>query len=238
VPDQLAIVVKTARREERDYLGEMLHSLKRSSPSLVGLHSLWVSHTEGPVERLWPDGSCQRIDPGPGQRLTLHQNAARCIKWAAGAGATWAMVLEDDLDFCDDFIGSVLRWLHDHARTDRLMYVFGANYAQIALCVRRGETSWDYPVTAFYGAQACAWRTEDAAQLARWLGPDPSYGGVTDHGHDLLLQRWGKERGLTHFLASAPSFVQHIGQASGIGNRYFQFGSWPGRIWSYKGRIV
>jgi hypothetical protein len=169
-------------------------------------------------------------------RLTLHQNAARAIRVAAGAGATWAMVLEDDLDFCADFVGSTLRWLRDNARADRLMYAFGANYAQIALCVLRRQPFWAYPVTAFYGAQACAWRTEDALQLAKWLGPDPTYGGVRDHGHDLLLQRWGKERGLTHFLASAPSFVQHVGSASGIGNRYFGFPTWPGRQWKYRGR--
>jgi hypothetical protein len=194
-----------------------------------------VSHTEGPLERLFEDGRAEVVDTAEAP-LTLHQNAARAIRVTANAGATWALVLEDDLDFCADFVGSLLRWLRDHTRADRLMYVFGANYSQLKVCMMHGLASWDYPVKAFYGAQACAWRTEDALQLAEWLGPNPSYGGVTDHGHDLLLQKWGKGRGLTYFLAAAPSFVEHVGRASGIGNRYFHFPTWPGRRWTYQGR--
>src|SRR5690606_22110405 len=129
------------------------------------------------------------------------------IAIAAASGARWAMVIEDDIDVCADFLESVETWLEEHARADRLMYALGANYAQIEFVAAQGGTEWAYPVPAFYGAQALAWAREDAAQLAEWLGPDPSYDGKRDHGHDLLLQRWGATRGLRFFAAAAPCFV-------------------------------
>jgi len=114
------------------------------------------------------------------------------------------------------------------------MYVLGANYAQIQMVhERQGDGAWAYPVGGFYGAQALVWRKRDALQLAEWLGPDPDYNGTKNHGHDLKLQQWGKKLGIDYFTASVPCMVQHIGEQSGIGNRFFQF-PWGGREWSYK----
>jgi hypothetical protein len=222
----------------RNYLGETLTNLERSGALRFRspLSSLHIVDSGSPelakflVSQV-PDSFVPRAEFHSG-RWTLHQTAQRAIAAVAGDPcANWCLVLEDDLDFCDRFLESVVGWLDDHARDDRLMYAFGANYIQIASHFRAGE--WDYPVGAFYGAQALAWKREDAAQLAEWLGPDPNYNGIRDHGHDLLLQQWGKSRGLTHFLASAPSFVQHVGVESGINNRFFEFVTWPGRDWYY-----
>lgn len=223
-PLQISIAIKTCRRESGvKYLRQTIANLDRggvkSSAHLSGIHTV--------------DGSDGR---------SLHQNAQRAIEIAAAdPNADYCLVLEDDIDVCANFLESVANWLLDHASDNRRnhsqiggMYVFGANYSQITAAVARGETSWLYPISAFYGAQALAWSRSDAEQLAQWLGPDPHYNEVRNHGHDLLLQKWGASIGLTHFLASAPSFVQHIGGQSGIGNRFFQFQSWPGRDWEYR----
>lgn len=227
-----SIAIKTHDRTPRggrNYLEETLDNFCRATALTDVSHGLYIARGEG---------------------RTLHQNAREAIRMAAEHPdrARWVMVLEDDLDFCDGFLDSALRWLEDHASDERLMYAFGANYDQIRVATERGLTAWHYPVDAFYGAQALAWKREDAAELAEWLGPDPFYrsldkqtGEVTeirDHGHDLLLQHWGRHRGVTHFLASAPSFVQHIGRQSGIGNGSFQFTSWPGRDYRYEGRGI
>jgi glycosyltransferase involved in cell wall biosynthesis len=95
---------------------------------------------------------------------------------------------------------------------------------------------WRYPIEYFYGAQALAFSTEDAQHLAEWLGTDPQYQGKRDRHHDLLLQDWGRELGLTHFAASVPCFVQHVGEESSLGNSVFRFDSWPGHDWRYRGR--
>jgi hypothetical protein len=247
--NDFALVVKTADRSPRkNYLRETLYNLARAgvweSTMLHSLHVVDTGGSPGFLEKevfrlndgsLWDDGSIV-LHTQP-EKLTLHQNAARCIRVASEQAAPWSMVVEDDVDFCDDFLGSVARWLHDviKERGQSLMYVFGANYDQVGDLARAGKNSWSYPLKAFYGNQALVWKQKTAKALAEWLGPDPSYNGVRDHGHDLLLQRWGREMGAPHFVSSCPSFVQHIGNESGISNRFFHFASWPGRAWSYKG---
>jgi len=231
-PQDIGTAIKTCPRAGTDYLQQTLTNLQRATHD----QTLALAVTDG-------------------RGLTLHQNAAQAIRLGVDLGTPWVLVLEDDLDFCDDFLGSVARWLTDHAEmTGRLsasdnglviephlMYVFGANYSQIEREMARGRTWWDYPAHAFYGAQALCWRRAVAAELVAWLGSDPYYEGadgqeIRDHGHDLLLQRWGRTKEHTHFLASAPSFVQHVGEVSGIGNRFFRFENWPGRAWRYEGR--
>jgi glycosyltransferase involved in cell wall biosynthesis len=172
-----------------------------------------------------------RFDSAP--KRTLHQTAAVAIRSASEAAARWVLVLEDDIDVCDDFLESVAAWLEQHATSRHRMYAFGASYSpQIRLANNAGRTIWPYHIPQFYGAQALAWAREDAQQLAEWLGDDPSYKGNRDAHHDILLQQWGQGLGLTHFAASVPSFVQHIGTESTLDNDPFVF-PWPGSEWSY-----
>jgi hypothetical protein len=214
----VSIAIKTRDRAPRkDFLEETMENLRRA-----GIHK--SAHFD----------SLFVVD---GAERTLHQNAQTCIEVASiRKTAKYTMVLEDDLDFVNDFLENAVAWLEANPGFE--MYALGANYAQIVSAVRKGRDYWLYPVGAFYGAQALVWRRETAEQLAKWLGPDPEYNGVRDHGHDLKLQQWGRERGAEFFLASAPSMVQHIGNESGIGNRFFQFESFPGHEWKYERRSV
>lgn len=249
----IAVAIKTADRGvngSRNYLGDTLDNLERAgvfrSPCLHGPVTLIdTGRGESPgfaLRASAPYGEHTRVDYE--RPRTMHENATHAIRTAASAGADFALVLEDDIDVCDRFLDSVAAWLEDHARPDPMMYSFGANYGQIRAAWQRGHTSWDYPVGAFYGALACAWSRASAEDLLEWYGPDPHYPKVVDDvlhkirdcGHDLRLGHWGRERGLTHFLASAPCFVQHVGHESGIGNRKIQYAGWAGRGWSYVDR--
>lgn len=237
--ERVSIALKTKDRSpNRNFALATLENLHRagafSSPHFAGLSVVVSSRSVGYLAGAVVEPALFDVAD-----RTLHQNAQRSIQRASEVDAEWAMVLEDDLDFVDCFLESVVAWLRDQDVCP--MYALGANYSQIETAVERGRSSWEYPVGAFYGAQALVWRREDAAQLADWLGPDPFYPGrhgqeVRDHGHDLLLQRWGRERGREYFIASAPSMVQHVGAASGIGNRFFQFQSFPGPGWRYRPR--
>jgi hypothetical protein len=215
----IGIAIKTIDRSPKhNYLQETCENLRRALGT-------------PPVE------ARPQIVISDGHGLTLHQGAAKAIQAGVDLGTPWVLVLEDDLDFCDDFLGSVARWLMDHAEDRYPMYVFGASYPQVVEAILAGRTSWEYPVGAFYGAQALCWKREVAEQLVQWLGPDPAMGAVKDRGHDLLLGRgWAPAIGATHFLASCPSFVQHIGRQSSLDTtQFFQF-PWPGRGWCYMGR--
>lgn len=250
---KIGVAIKTADRGavgSRNYIGATLANLRRAgafgSEHLAGdIVLVDTGRGDAPdyIRRAVSgdpalDGAPLEIDSA-GER-SLHANAARAIQRAAATeGADYALVLEDDTDFCDDFLGSVARWLADHDDGLPNMFAFGANYRQIGAAWRRGETSWPYPCNSFYGAVACAWRREWALDVLDWYGPDPAYlnqdgSRIYDRGHDLMLGRWGRERhGLRHYVASAPCFVQHVGEESGLGNRVITYGSWCGPGWSY-----
>jgi glycosyltransferase involved in cell wall biosynthesis len=236
------VVIKTVDRgPQRNYLGDTLRNLARSGMwGSEHLHSLAVVDSGSPdLEVFRQDEIAANVPEHPPLytgEWSLHQTAQRAIEGGAEAGADWVLVLEDDIDVCDFFLDAVARWLEEHARPCYRMYAFGANRVQIEHAHAAGRTLWRYPVGDFYGAQALAWAREDAAELAEWLGEDPDYEGEREHHHDLLLQEWGRRYGLTHFAASVPSFVQHIGGESSLGNRTFSFDSWQGRQWRYGGQ--
>lgn len=242
------IVVKTINRVPTggvNYLGKTIDNLARGgvfkSPHLHKF--IIVDSGSEDVERFIKEefySRCQLIDSNINHRFmeygdnhTLHQCASRAIKLSSeDLEVTWSMVIEDDIDVCSNFLESVVAWLSKYASDSHRMYALGANYSQIAHSYARGQEFWKYPVSAFYGAQALVWSRSDADQLSSWLGDDPHYDGVRNHGHDLLLQRWGQSLDISHFLATVPCFVQHIGERSGIGNKFFTF-PFAGREWSY-----
>jgi hypothetical protein len=239
----VGLAIKTKDRTPRpNFLAETLQNLQRAGV-FVSKHLVRPIHVVDSGFSPDPAYTYRAIQPTEQMAFvvdaadrTMHQNAARCIRLASGLGADWTMVIEDDIDVCDKFLECAVAWLEDHRDPGPQMYVFGANYVQIREATRRRQSFWSYPVDAFYGAQCCAWRTEDAIALADWLGEDPNYNGDRTHGHDLLLHQWGKVVGLKFFKASAPSFVQHIGAASVLNNEFFTFDSWPGRSWRYAGK--
>lgn len=237
---KIAIAIKTVDRSpEPNYLGQTLRNLERAGVfESEHFHSLTIVDG-GSVDLaayIMSESVSQMDAIVDHAERTLQQNARRAIKVAASTDADWCLVLEDDIDVCDDFLGSVARWLEEHASDEFPMYVFGANYQNVALEEALNETLWRYPIGYFYGAQALAWKREVAAELAEWLGPDPDYDGNRDRHHDLLLRRWAEEKGFEHFGGTVPAFVQHIGKSSTLGNVYFQFGTWRGPNWRYEGR--
>ena len=149
--------------------------------------------------------------------------------------AAWVVFLEDDIDVCDRFFDSVGAWLDDCARDDRRVYALGS--CQVSK-KSRGRAA-DIGIEHFFGTQAFALRRDDAIDLSAYL--DEHVYDRTDTGaqYDLLMHDWALTRwpSVRHFLASVPSFVQHIGRESVIEPRpsTHLFASWPGREWSYVG---
>lgn len=164
-------------------------------------------------------------------------NVARALRTAADTGAPWVLFLEDDIDVCDAFLDGVGAWLDKHAREDRRVYAFGANYGVVATLALRDVETWDYPIQGYYGTQAFALRNEDARSLSEYLAADPERVNAGGAAWDLVMHEWAAETwpAIRHFLASCPSFVQHTGRTSIIAPRpeTHTFPSWPGRDWSY-----
>jgi len=241
--DISAAMVTIDRSPGRNYLAETLDNLVRggllTSPRLDSL-TICDSGPGWSFAARERDASAAAGVPAcwahpSGIRITANENVA----WALGIAASkapWCLFLEDDVDVCADFFDSVGAWLDDHAAPDRLVYAFACPYLQVKDAVAAGDASWDYPIKgAFYGTQAFAVRSEDAADLAAFLRADPYRMNPGGSCWDLIMQIWALEKGAEFFLASAPSFAEHIGRESVVAPRpaTHTCPSWPGREWSY-----
>lgn len=237
--DIAAVMVTVDRSPGANYLAETLTNLHRSDLARsidqgrllrLELVSPDLGFAADAIDDCYTGGASEGKCPA-------NLNVASALRLGADTGAPWVLFLEDDIDVCADFFDSVGAWLDDHARDDRRVYAFGANYGWIEEATAAGCTAANYPIGKFYGTQAFALRSEDALSLSAYLVAH-CY-DRTDDGtaYDLLMADWARQTWpeIGHFLASCPSFVDHIGRTSSIRPRpeTHTFPSWPGREWSY-----
>jgi hypothetical protein len=269
---KIAVAIETKDRRisgGTNYIGETLRNLRRtdfwSSPAL---HSLRIvsggeldDFVEAEIEPNIPTGaSLEYILPPP--ICTRQQNGARAIRAGAETDADWVVKLEDDLDFIDTFMESLVAWLSDYGHAHVPMFSLAATFQEVRqsrfepgeslllpgpsfprarAMMARGDAIAAHQVAGYWGAQALVWKRPMAVQLASWLGDDPFlWDGKEQHrerGHDLLLQVWGRSLEAKAFAVAVPSFVQHIGVQSNIHNPFFEF-PFPGRQWLYQRRTT
>jgi len=245
------ITVDRTSRGKKDYLAETLKNLRRSGMLRSDRWNTFTVFDSGSPSD-WPMFSYMKqlgitvSHASVGGRLAC-QNAGHALILGGLSGAPWVLFLEDDLDFCADFLGSVGRFLDKYGSDERneryRLYSFGAAYDQVTQAARNGADCWPYPIDAFYGTQCFAIRATDAVSLGNYISTNPPIGGrggvVNPNAYDLMFHDWAKNLYPGNcFLASASSFVQHIGRESICTGKEetHQFESWPGREWSYQPR--
>ena len=168
----------------------------------------------------------------PRRALTRNENGLALLRGVPPCD--WVLHLEDDVVFCEDFLGSVARWLARYA-CDRKVYTF---------CVMRGHPTvdceaWDQPQNA-WGCMVVAMRWRRVQELADWVEQrlpgwrEGQSDGWRKSGFDMMLRQWAGEP----FLASNPSFAQHVGRESlthAFRNRPFiKSPFFAGPDWSYR----
>lgn len=245
--DIAAVMITVDRTPRQNYVEETLGNLARAGlfrsnrvDSLLCCPSK-LSDDNRPLLDAW----LNTVGPWMAARI-IHplkdylpnENVARALAAGVATSAPWVLFLEDDIDTCADFFDSVGAWLDDHARPDRHIYAFGCAYPQCAELPERGIHAWhEYPIRGFWGTQAFAISSEDAASLSEYLQRDPYVMNPAGAAWDLAMHKWAAERWpeIEHFSISCPSFVEHIGRESVIDPRptTHTFPSWPGREWSY-----
>jgi hypothetical protein len=219
----------------RNYLHDTLASFAASGPARAGVSYELHLFDTGSSDPTWLDGVAGEHH-FPAKRLRANQNVVALLRAGAEADCEWVIWLEDDLAFCSDFLGSIDRWLTEHAREDRRVYAFHASYQEVLEAFERGETAWDYPIDYFYGTQCIAMRPEDAASSADKI-EELALAWRASAEHDLMIKNWAKERWpeIDCFLASVPSFVQHTGSESTLHLGSLQENpSFQGPDWSYR----
>lgn len=239
--DIAAVLITVDRSPQQNYLGETLSNLERGGLNTSRrLHSLTLVDS-GPGS-MWAEsrarGTMRTSGPRVGRRCA-NTNVAAALDIGAATACRWVLFLEDDIDVCADFFDSVGAWLDEAGCLGEYpIYALGANYPQVDEAVAAGLSSWEYLVRQFYGTQALVIDSEYARSIADYLSAH-CYDRTNDGtAYDLLMSDWALRHGFSHFLASCPSFVQHIGRSSSIRPRprTHTFPSWPGRDWSYLNR--
>lgn len=222
---QLAITIRTADRSPRqNYLGGTLRRLHEQGVDLSTVH---VCFTDPDIE--WAEAEWRGLPRPqchvPMSRLGANLNGLAQIEAGLATGAAWILALEDDLEFCADFVPSVNAWLADHARADRHVFrFFGFSPAP------KGASAFDCPLPKLRGSQAIALRAEDAADFVAWGHRHAhdwvkrtswrSPGANPLIAFDKFVAAWALERwpGVPGVL-SHPHFVNHIGNQSSIHSR-------------------
>src|SRR5690606_2064806 len=113
----------------------------------------------------------------------------------------WVLHLEDDVKPCADLIGSVTRWLEQHAHEGvRLTSFFTPSIkkADMRAAHDAGATALPFPTTRWASAVAFAMRWTDAQACGQWIldhastwrvGPDyPTWANA--RGADRMVGAW------------------------------------------------
>jgi hypothetical protein len=234
----LMIGITTADRSPRkNYIADTLHQLWQQGvpPSQVHVFAsapdvAWL-HREVETRLMLTVSDLCTLHV-PKKRLTRNENGLALLQGLPPS--VWALHLEDDLLFCADFVGSVTRWLRDHAEPVRKVYTF---------CTFKVPTDhalpyWDQPRDS-YGCQAVAMRHADLRHFGRTVKAElPNWRrsmskGWRESGFDMLMRKWARQP----FRASHPSFVQHVGDetlAHAFRNRkVMRAKNFAGTTWTY-----
>jgi len=163
-------------------------------------------------------------------RLSLLGNAARALSQGSQQDCDFVIFLEDDIEVCSRWLESIDGWLSHYCSEAMRIAVFYTPYPDVLRCFKEKRPVWKYPSRAFYGSQCFALRRDDAESLSRYLS------SVECKGTDLIIKDWLNLTYPTNpfFYASCPSFVQHIGIDSSLGERKaHQCSSYQGQNWKF-----
>lgn len=218
---RLTITIRTANRApRRNYLGRTVRSLIAHGVAAEAIHLVLTDPDDD-----WIDeevGSHPVVRHVPNVRRTPNANGLAQIAVLDEAPAEWLLMLEDDIDVCDDFPGSVLRWLDRHARPEVHVYRFCAFGGALA----NAPGVAIYPLREQRGSQAIALRGDEAPACLSWAAVKGKswrprgarFQDQPDLGFDKLIGYWALDRWPTSRVSyvSEPHMVRHIGIESGL----------------------
>lgn len=218
---RLTITIRTSNRQpKRNYLGRTVRSLIAHGVAAKDVHLVvtdpdtrWLSEELRDLPVV-----CHQ----PTMRRSPNANGLAQIAVLDVAPATWLVMLEDDIEVCADFPGSVLRWLDRHERPDVHVYRFCAFGASL----ERRQGVAIYGLREQRGSQAIAIRSEDARDCAAWASDkgdhwrprSAKFQDQPERGFDKLIGYWALDRWPESYVGyvSDPHLVRHIGTESGL----------------------
>jgi hypothetical protein len=178
----IAITIETKDRRlngGENYLGQTIRNLRRATNEFddggvcsIDIVCNGIAGKDFELREVWEplNGFEARFHLKDGTR---QQNGARAIRvGAAQPYAEWVLKLEDDLDFCDDFIGSVSRWLAKYGHAAVPMFSLGGHvrHGQLLAVYARRDAAPGRPVVPLRARGARARAGDPLAPCPRVLG--------------------------------------------------------------------
>jgi len=241
---KLLLTIRTADRSpKQNYLGQTVRSLLAGGVQASAIH---LVPTNDRLDWLRQElGSLDLPVHPPSAKRTPNENGLAQIDLLRQYPADWIVMSEDDLEWCADPLGSIERWLDDHATNGRLLYRFFAFGTLRPWSASASEA----PLKEQRGSQVVAMRADDALRFAcwakqhrlTWRPPGAPFQQRPHDGFDKLLGYWALQANpkMENGLVSRPFFVRHLGVESSIHShgvrRDDQF---AGAKWSYRYEVA
>jgi hypothetical protein len=218
VRPSLLFTLRTANRAPKaNYLARTVQSLWTAGVPSDQIH---VFPTD-------PDVSWMPELPGvhvhiPEATRTPNMNGIAPIALLDSVHADWIVLSEDDLQWCDEPIDAMARWLADYAKPDVMVYRFFA----FDRLTRLGGYVASVPLREHKGSQVVVLRAADARRFAAWATANSKhwrprgapFQDQPDNGFDKLVGYWALQDRPTvdYGFVSYPFFVKHIGTDSSL----------------------
>lgn len=240
---KLLLTIRTANRAPKtNYLGQTIASLIRGGMSAGDIH---LVPTDPSVDWMGPVLASVPYVHAPTRPRGPNANGLAQIDLLDQFHADWIVLSEDDLEWCNDPLGSMARWLEDYATSDVLIYRF-FTFGQTKPVSAHAVTS---PLREMRGSQVVALRADDARRFAAWARQHPLDWRPKDapfqhrphDGFDKLLGYWALQDrpDVTTSLVSSPFLVKHLGVQSSIHSHGIRMDShFAGTDWSYQRKVA
>lgn len=241
---QLVITIRTAdRTPKRNYLWRTMRMLLDQGVKPSGLH---LFPTDPHVAWLGRELDGRQAVPVhvPEARCTPNANGIRQVSVLDTDDANWILLLEDDVEPCADFYGSVTGWLCDHA--DPAIHVYRLHALPGTPLRRVDPAAALAPLREMRGSQAVALRAADARLFAAWATAhhknwrpkDAPFQNRPDRGFDKLIGYWALAQwpDQPDGLVALPMLVNHIGRDSVLHTHGLRNDAhFAGASWRYQG---
>lgn len=252
---RLLFTIRTANRApKRNYLGQTVRQMLARSQDFPpsDLHIFptdpdiaWLHRELGDVpwlDRDWDRLPVVRVHV-PDHHCAPNANGVRQVR-VDGNPTDWLVMLEDDVEVCADFYGSVERWLTDYADPD--IHVYRLHALPETPLKRVGKYAALAPLREMKGSQAVVLRMWDALLFASWATAHPRNWRPKDapfqqhpeRGFDKLIGYWALQQwpDQPNGLVALPMLVNHIGRESALHSHGLRNDArFAGAQWRYQG---
>ena len=215
---RVALTMRTADRSPNpNYVGDTIGRLVAQGVDPADIHVCPTAPETGWLARQLRGYAVTLHTPA--SRRTPNENGLAQIRVLDPTLYDWVLLLEDDLAFCADFLGSVQRWVIKAARHDRHVYrLFGFSLKPPK---GRAVASYDWKLQGLCGSQAVLLRMSDAQDFLAWADANlETWGGFRGNvkiAFDKLIASWALARWPGQpGVVSHPLFVRHVGLKSSL----------------------